>query len=117
MEVLIILLYLIFGILSLILFFKVWGMTNDVDKILSLLQNEVKKKEFQDNKSDESLTENDTVFDATINVGDIIRLKINGTRYKVDNIDNGTYYCSDMVMGNLFKYKEFEIEKLKKDQE
>ena len=117
MEVLIILLYLIFGILSLILFFKVLGMTNDIDEILTLLKKEIKNKEHQENKPVENLTENDTVFDATINVGDIIRLKINGTRYKVDDIDNGTYFCRDMVMGNLFKYKEFEIEKLKADQE
>lgn len=117
MEVLIILLYLIFGILSLILFFKVWGMTNDIDKILTLLKNEIKRKELKDNNPVEGITENDTVFDATINVGDIIRLKTNGTRYKVDDIDNETYYCRDMVMGNLFKYKEFEIEKRKSDQE
>lgn len=35
---------LIFGILQIILFFKIWGMTNDISKIRSIIEKEIQQK-------------------------------------------------------------------------
>ena len=44
MDVLLSIVLLVFGILQVILFFKIWGMTNDVCKIRELLENFSKSK-------------------------------------------------------------------------
>lgn len=44
MSVIVILISLVYGILSLILFFKVWGMTNDVRELKETLLFEIQKK-------------------------------------------------------------------------
>lgn len=35
---------LIFGILQIILFFKIWGMTNDISRIRSIIEKEIQQK-------------------------------------------------------------------------
>ena len=122
MELFIILFYLIFGILSLILFFKIWGMTNDVDKILTILQKEVRKKEetktSEEQKTSEITEEPQKTyeFDPTIKVGDIVRLKSNNVRYKVNDIVDDICYCRDMVFDKFYKYKIEQFVKYKEDQ-
>ncbi len=37
--------YIIFGILNIILFFKIWGMCNNVSKILKLMEKDKNKEE------------------------------------------------------------------------
>ena len=35
---------LVFGILQIILFFKIWGMTNDISRIRSIIEKEIQQK-------------------------------------------------------------------------
>ena len=44
MSIIVILISLVYGILSLILFFKVWGMTNDIRELKETLLFEIQKK-------------------------------------------------------------------------
>lgn len=39
---------LVFGVLQIILFFKIWGMTNDVATIVSILKKETRKESPKD---------------------------------------------------------------------
>ena len=47
MEVVYCLIGVIFGVLNLILFFKIWGMTNDVKELKYALLEEIQKKYIQ----------------------------------------------------------------------
>lgn len=51
MNEFIIIVGIIFSILSIILFFKLWGMTNDVKEMKNILDLML-RKEFQDKKDD-----------------------------------------------------------------
>ena len=118
MEVLIILLYLIFGILSLILFFKVWGMTNDVAQILKLLQErDIPVKTPSQN--DKPISNKHLEIDSEIFIGDIVRLNINNKRFRVAGNDNGRYICEDILglENTTYKFRKDEIKKYKADQE
>ena len=59
METFIAILALVWSILCLILFFKIWGMTNDVKEILKCLQKPLLKevKNEEKNESKENLTD------------------------------------------------------------
>lgn len=115
-------LLLVFGVLQIILFFKVWGMTNDVSKIKDLLESKISKnqvtKEFspvakeistlqqspQHSEKEESLN--------NINVGDkVIRLS-NGKVMVVDSIDDGQFFCKGSFLEGYAYYKREEIEKV-----
>lgn len=51
MNEFIIIVGIIFSILSIILFFKLWGMTNDIKEMKNMLDL-ILRKEFQNNKED-----------------------------------------------------------------
>ena len=55
MYAIVVLICLIYGVLSLILFFKVWGMTNDVRELKEALLFEVQKKNKESNLSYNSI--------------------------------------------------------------
>lgn len=55
MYAIVVLICLIYGVLSLILFFKVWGMTNDVRELKEALLCEVQKKNKESNLSYNSI--------------------------------------------------------------
>lgn len=55
MSIIVILISLVYGILSLILFFKVWGMTNDVRELKETLLFEIQKKGKDSNPCNNSI--------------------------------------------------------------
>ena len=84
---------IVWSILCLILFFKVWGMTNDVrdikEHILSMSFNTVDNSTIRNvNRSDENKTTSD------FNIGDHVIDKKTGNEYIIHNInDEGNYVC------------------------
>lgn len=107
MEFFLYLLALIFAILNLVLFFKIWGMTNDVDRIYRLLKKRetpvITPKEEEYGKP---------IADTTIRVDDIVILNINGRRFRVNDIENGIYFCRDILgLEGVHKFREGEIRK------
>lgn len=67
-------------ILNVILFFKVWGMTNDVAKIARILERKESNKTGQSNSYD-------------ISVGDKVYIKSKKRNSRVVSIRNGLYEC------------------------
>ena len=85
-------------ILCLILFFKIWGMTNNVEQFtrevhelkMVLVQEQTKAKVVVSKEQEEiSLVQSPSDLDSEdLKVGDIVELKSNGTHYKVIGIDD-----------------------------
>lgn len=76
------LLCFIWGILCLILFFKVWGMCNNVAKILQ----EISKPK------DEPIKE--TTYSSKLSVGDVVYIKSKNKESVIVDIIDGQYECS-----------------------
>jgi hypothetical protein len=56
---------IIFGILQIILFFKIWGMTNDVARIVTILK-EHKASTSVDSSSTQSRTSNNSSYSSPL---------------------------------------------------
>lgn len=85
-SIILALIFLVFGILQIILFFKIWGMTNNVARIKDLLE-----KLSISNDSDNLMSTNSS----GLNIGDTV-VRIEGEdQLKIIGIDdNGLYSCS-----------------------
>ena len=95
---------IIFGILGIILFFKIWGMTNnvkDIKRILGLLEN---SEETKRNKSRSKFS-----------IGDMVTTKsYNGIMEIIDIYDDGSYNCIDVNSNEIVGvFKENELTKKK----
>lgn len=103
MEVFIAIICLIPSILVIICFFKVWGMTNNVSRILKILQD----------RDIPVITPSKPDKTTYIYIDDIVRLNINGKRFKVVGIDNGRYICEDIlgIENTTYKFRKDEITK------
>lgn len=78
----------VFGILNLILFFKIWGMTNDVSVIKEYIVRQSSSNETKDNNPTiQTSVAND------INVGDLVVRLCDEQQLKVVEIVNGKYHC------------------------
>ena len=103
MDVFIALIVLVASILNLILFFKVWGICNNVSKIYKILYNEqVKKIAEKKGNSTNHFSE-----------GDLVVSKVSGKQMRIFKVlENGKYECcSNGGMHNDGIFEEFEIEK------
>ncbi len=91
----------IFGILSIILFFKIWGMTNNIKDIKRLLGN---SEETKRNKSRSKFS-----------IGDMVTAKsYNGIMEIIDIYNDGTYNCIDVKSNEIVGvFKENELTKKK----
>ena len=91
----------IFGILSIILFFKLWGMTNDVKAIKRILEN---SEETKKNKTR-----------SKFNIGDQVTAKTyNGVMEIIDIYEDGSYNCIDVATNEIVgAFKENELTKKK----
>lgn len=80
------LIFLVFGILQIILFFKIWGMTNNIDRIKDLLEKLSISTDYDNSMSTDS---------SELSVGDTV-VRIDGEeQFKIIGIDdNGMYSCS-----------------------
>lgn len=63
MEIVFCFIGFIFGVLNLILFFKIWGMTNDVKELKDALLEEIHKKRTQTSSLTESIQKAKTELD------------------------------------------------------
>lgn len=91
---------IIFGVLQIILFFKIWGMTNDVKRLAN-------KFCFNDNNLSntnelveapcDGIPDNTPDGDAEISVGDKVIRRKDGKEMMVDRIVCGKYGCTDPV--------------------
>lgn len=98
MSNLIILLAIVFGIFQLILFFKIWGMTNDVAGIYGIMKNKT------------VLYNHD---EAKFSIGDHLIIKSTNKKIIVNNIecDNGIFYYSEDKL-SIDRYREDDLELL-----
>lgn len=111
---------IVFGVLQIILFFKIWGMTNDVAKIKDLLESKLsniqmaKDQPLIEQKEDKAPVTKETKskqLHNDINIGDsVIRLS-DGKMMVVDSIDDGQYFCKGSFMEGYSYYIREEIEK------
>lgn len=107
----------VWGILSIILFFKVWGMCNDVAKLTNYIMNKDKEMPNNDIYQEEPNEEGISELNG-FKVGDLVVLKSTGKQMRVTSIQpNGTYECRTNGGANLegfftvddiekFKYKK-----------
>ena len=97
---------LIWGILNIILFFKIWGMTDDVRK----LTNKCCVTSDNESKVSNSITGNnqnseDADYDRrldNVNSGDSVRRKSDGKIMEVDSVEEKRLFCKG---GSLEGYK------------
>ncbi len=95
---------IIFGILCIILFFKIWGMTNnvkDIKRLLGLLEN---SEETKRNKSRSKFS-----------IGDMVTAEsYNGIMEIIDIYNDGSYNCIDVKSNEIVGvFKENELTKKK----
>lgn len=125
MEVLAYLLALVWSILCFILFFKIWGMTNNVEQLtrevhelkMVLVQEQTKAKVVVSKEQEEiSLVQSPSDLDREdLKVGDIVELKSNGTHYKVIGIDDlGFVQCEPIKKSIFDSFKAFKRGEIKK---
>ena len=117
----------IWSILCLILFFKIWGMTNDV-KQLTQEVHELKKTFVKEQPTQEPAPQKEgipLIEDPAdipweeINIGDIVELKSNGERFKVIGIEREKYIqCEPLkkdVVDKIFDtFKTFRRNEIRK---
>lgn len=113
MNTLVSIIIIVFGILQIILFFKVWGMTNDVKKIkdkqYSIDKTNMAQIEYmKGNTSKAKELLDDDLFDSILNV----RKSTNYYPEFIKNIDSISevydklYRAMGLEMPNIEKYKE-----------
>ena len=104
---------IIFGILQIILFFKLWGMTNNISEIKEILKSHsVKEKQIQ--TSSEANKKND--IDRDIEIEDlVVELKSERQLKVVDITEDGKFQC--ITPGGISPvgfFKRSEIERFDK---
>lgn len=109
MEIFAYILALIWSILCLILFFKIWGMTNNVEQLtqevhelkLNLEQGRIQVKTPQRQEGIPLVqSPSDIPWDDDLKIEDKVKLKSNGKLYKVVGFeDNGYVQCEPEKMG------------------
>ncbi|MBR5493923.1 MAG: hypothetical protein IKV77_12475 [Alistipes sp.] len=108
MDVLLSIVLLVFGILQVILFFKIWGMTNDVCKIRELLENFSKSN--TNNSSKEFVEEC-----ATIEVDDFVMEIKTQKEFKVKQIiGENKFECIERYGCVIYTFNKDEIKLISK---
>ncbi|MFK2187208.1 hypothetical protein ACIXIM_11145 [Bacteroides fragilis] len=100
--------FIVFGILQIILFFKMWGMTNNVSRITRLLES----KELPNNTLNNAENKTDDILSDTysdIAVGSVVIRQSDGRKMVVDSIENGEYFCKGSTMEGYKYYSRNEI--------
>ena len=124
MEVFAYLLALVWSILCLILFFKIWGMTNNVEQLarevhelkMFLAQEQLKTKVVSNKQGGIPLVQSPSDLDwEDLKVGDMVELKSNGTQYKIVGFeDNGYVQCEPLKKGIFDNFVSAKRSALKK---
>ena len=90
---------LVFGVLQIILFFKLWGMTNDVRSIRAMMEKRL-SAEVKDNGANPG-----TIQEGSL----VVRLK-DEVQMRVVRKDGYTYVCRPLGGGDSASYGKDEIE-------
>ena len=99
---------LIFGILQIILFFKIWGMTNNVKRILNIFEEVTKEKRLELETAAKKAKYNATENAADkFNIGDLV-VDSNGIQWRVAEINGGIVVCKNSTKG-IVEYAADEI--------
>jgi len=93
METVYLIIALVWSVLVIILFFKVWGMTNNVAKILEVLEGK-QNPEDSGNNIEQQLLESDS-DNSPIEVGTVVYCRKDGREMIVERCYAGQYYCVD----------------------
>ena len=110
MEDFLIVIAVIFGLLNLILFFKIWGMTDNVKDIKDYLEgSNPKKKNNKSNKSEFNVNDNEqsdgykcSSYGTGYKVGDKVTAKsYSGVMEVVDIYEDGSINCIDVESGEI----------------
>lgn len=110
MEVFVSLIIIVFGILQIVLFFKFWGMTNDIRKLTEHFCDTSQEQRLEDKKQEkEEVKEYDPRLD-TIKPGDKVESIFDGKELIVDSIKNGKLFCKT---GSFSGYRYFEKNEVK----
>lgn len=108
MEVFACLLALVWSILCLILFFKIWGMTNNIEQLtqevhelkLNLEQGRIQVRTSQRQEGMPLIQSSSDIPWDDLMIGDEVKLKSNGKLYKVIGFEeNGLVQCEPEKMG------------------
>ena len=98
------------AILNIILFFKIWIMTNDTEKIREFLEIIVSIKEHdyknKTTKNNKDIDKNDIELYSWV-----IEIKSRKEFQVIEILDKNTYLCVNEKNQNGVKFKRFEIEK------
>lgn len=105
MEITIGVILLATAILNIILFFKIWIMTNDTEKIREFLEIIASIKEH-DYKNKTTKNKNDIELYSWV-----IEIKSRKEFQVIEILDKNTYLCVNEKNQNGVKFKRFEIEK------
>jgi hypothetical protein len=110
MEITIGVILLATAILNIILFFKIWIMTNDTEKIREFLEIIVSIKEHdyknKTTKNNKDIDKNDIELYSWV-----IEIKSRKEFQVIEILDKNTYLCVNEKNQNGVKFKRFEIEK------
>ena len=108
MEIFAYILALIWSILCLILFFKIWGMTNNIEQLtqevhelkLNLEQGRIQVRTSQRQEGMPLIQSSSDIPWDDLMIGDEVKLKSNGKLYKVIGFEeNGLIQCEPEKMG------------------
>lgn len=114
---------IIFGILQIILFFKLWGMTNNISKITNILESKLTNDlSHQKQSINNSYTKdspkiqgnNHNKSNNDINIGDNVIRLLDGKKMVVDSIENGKYFCKISMIEGYKYFSRDEISPTKK---
>lgn len=110
MEITIGVILLATAILNIILFFKIWIMTNDTEKIREFLEIIVSIKEHdyknKTTKNNKDIDKNDIELYSWV-----IEIKSRKEFQVIEILDKNSYLCVNEKNQNGVKFKRFEIEK------
>lgn len=105
-NALVLIIILVFGILQIILFFKIWGMTNNIFEIKELIKKySIEKKTSQNHQK--ATTKTDIQIEALV-----IDLKSNQQLKVVDITEDGRFQCKTLggiAPVGFFKRDEIEL--------
>ena len=115
MEITIGIILLATAILNIILFFKIWIMTNDTEKIREFLEIIVSIKEHdyknKTTKNNKDIDKNDIDKNDIELYSWVIEIKSRKEFQVIEILDKNTYLCVNEKNQNGVKFKRFEIEK------
>lgn len=112
MDIIVGLVALVFGVLQIILFFKIWGMTNDVSDIKDLLIQQRIQSNSITETNESSSNEEKTSKTNQLHVGQLVVLLSTEEQMKIMEITSNGYYACYTNSGSKFhgNYSAKEIE-------